>query len=487
MAELTRRELLLGAAAVLSMRGASPTDLSLRGDLLRAPRAQDISDSPWGLWAAYGPPLSLQASELLSVYSLDEGVLDLLAESGVKNACVRWDWPAVEKARGRYDFSVYDRIVAGLHARKITPLVQLYGSPNRAYGMDPATKDGVMLRKDCLEAWLGAINLSVERWRGSAGSYEIWCAPNATPWFWSGNPDPALYAKMVGSVARVVRSADPQPRIAAGALAGVPMDYVRGFLAADSGNDWNCFSFHPYGEYPEAETPSILQLAAALRSHRGQNVPLLQSECGYPSSKDTAGWTGEGPWGESIQARWLLRRMLTDLAVGSKISVYLLLQDIPGVVDEGPAAGSTGVNKKGLVTQQGRRKPAFRALQNLCALIDDRFTAISPHGTIRLAFENIAAGENEVNVRSVALTHGRALTHFMVWDASPIRADYKETVAEVELPHVLANRYVSVDLLSGEILPVKARSRRADSYVFEIPLKDYPIALVDHSVLGRPR
>lgn len=250
-------------------------------------------------------------------------------------------------------------------------------------------------------------------------------------------PDPTLYAKMVGSVARVVRSADPQPRIAAGALAGVPMDYVRGFLAADSGDDWNCFSFHPYGEYPEAETPSILQLAAALRSHRGEDVPLLQSECGYPSGKDTAGWTGEGPWGESIQARWLLRRMLTDLAVGSKLSAYLLLQDIPGVIDEGPAAGSIGVN--------------------------------------------------EVNVRSVVLTNGRALTHFMVWDASPIRADYKETVAEVELPHVSASRYVSVDLLSGEILPVKARSRRADGHVFEIPLKDHPMALVDHSVLGRPR
>ena len=101
------------------------------------------------------------------------------------------------------------------------------------------------------------------------------------------------------------------------------------------------FSIHPYGEFPEAifkpvrvpvKTPlqyieadhSIFRLKELFK---GTSVKIWQDECGYASSANSLGWTGNGPWGDTIQAKWLLRRMLTDMIVGSDISGYFSLYE----------------------------------------------------------------------------------------------------------------------------------------------------------------
>ena len=122
-----------------------------------------------------------------------------------------------------------------------------------------------------------------------------------------------------------------------------------------------------------------------LAKSRGHDIPVFQSECGYPSSEHTGGWRGEGPWGEDIQAKWLLRRMLSDLSLGAPVSIYFALHDYASEIEVAGAGtpGSIGVNEKGLVTMDGRRKPAFRALQNLCSLIDNRFSAVAVKATLK--------------------------------------------------------------------------------------------------------
>lgn len=484
--QINRRTFLAAASAGLCAARSVSALASVRGDLLRPRRAQEIRDSMWGVWTWYGPLRSGYASDQHSNYSFDPSSFELLEQLGIKHAYVGWDWPAVEKARGQYDFSVYDQIVRGLRSRQIAPWVQLYGSPNVAYGMDPAVKNQVIQKEQYLKPWLDAIAKTVERSRGLVGAYEIWNEPNAAPWFWSGEPDPVGYAKMVKEVARTVRAQDRDATIVAGSLAAVILDYVEQFLAADSGADWNGFSIHPYSDYPERETLATLQLKALLARHRGHEVPVFQTECGYPSSEHTGGWRGEGPWGEDIQAKWLLRRMLSDLSLGAPVSIYFALHDFPSeieVLGTGATPGTIGVNQKGLVTMDGRRKPAFRALQNLCSLIDNRFSAVAVNATVKAQLRRETLSFNEANITSFGLRSADRLTHFLYWDASPMQADYRDGRVEFVLPDFSARGCVAVDLLTGEISSLNSHYYTGKGHVFEMPLRDYPVAIVDKDVL----
>lgn len=482
--QIDRRTFLAAAGASLCAVRGAPALASLRGDILKPRRPQDIAGSIWGVWTWYGPLRSAYASDEHSNYSFDPSSMELLEQLGIKHAYVGWDWPAVEKARGQYDFSVYDQIIRGLRTRAIAPWVQLYGSPNTAYGMDPTVKSQVMQKEQYLRPWLNAIEKTVERSRGLVDAYEIWNEPNAAPWFWTGEADPVGYARMVKEVAHTVRGADPRATIVAGSLAAVMLDYVEQFLAADSGPDWNGFSVHPYSDYPDRETLAIVQLKALLAQHRGHDIPIFQSECGYPSSEHTGGWRGEGPWGEDIQAKWLLRRMLSDLSLGAQVSIYFALHDYAAEIEVAGAGtpGSIGVNEKGLVTMDGRRKPAFRALQNLCSLIDSRFSAVAVKATVKAEFESETSSLSDANITAFGLRSSDRLTHFLYWDASPLKPQYPDGgTVEIVLPDLSARRCVGVDLLTGEITSLK--SRTANAHVFEMPLRDYPVAIVDKDVL----
>lgn len=483
--EITRRAFLAAGSAAVMCAGDLNAQAAMRGDLLLPRRAHEIESSPWGIWTAYGSEhISLRASEQHSNYSVDPAVFDLIDELGVKHAYVGWDWPAVEKRVGQYDFTVCDQIIDGLRRRGIAPFVQIYGSPNEAYGMDPSISQGVLLEERYLRAWLDAIGRTVERWRGKVDCYEIWNEPNAAPWFWTGNADPQSYAKMVKAVSQAIRSADSRAEILAGSVAMVPLDFVESFLASDSGTDWTGFSFHPYSEYPEGESLAIRELKGLLDGSRGHQVPIFQTECGYPSSSQTAGFRGPGPWSEAIQARWLLRRMLTDYAEGARLSTYFLLHDIPGEIEVGAGVGTAGVNEKGLVTMDGRRKPAFRALQNLCSLVDDRFSRLSIDATISAEVRAQSTGPGATELRSLALGTNGELTHYLLWDASPLRVDYRESVVTLTLLLPMPARYVLVDLLSGAISPLKLTAVAGHHTAIEVPLRDYPVAIVDSNVLS---
>jgi hypothetical protein len=56
-------------------------------------------------------------------------------------------------------------------------------------------------------------------------------------------------------------------------------------------------------------------------------ITLWQGECGYPSGDNSGGWQGRGPWGERIQAKWVLRRLLTDFGLGLEVTNAFVLRE----------------------------------------------------------------------------------------------------------------------------------------------------------------
>ena len=221
-------------------------------------------------------------------------------------------------------------------------------------------------------AWHRFIEALVARYRANVKVWEIWNEPNSIA-FWKTETSPAQYGRLVKDAAAIIRHAQPNAVVLAGSTAGVSVNFLEGFLASDGANWFDHWSVHPYGEVPEEQDAPIRRLQEYLRS-RGKSPVIWQSECGFPSSGDTAGW-GFGDLDETKHAKWVLRRMLSDVALGARVSIYFVLTDYPAALEGGPDRGKLGINRKGLYAAGSwKPKPAAYAYRYLAALVHDRLT-----------------------------------------------------------------------------------------------------------------
>ena len=330
---------------------------------LRLRRSEGIGGSEGGVschWIADEHSLEIQQR------------LEHLSALGIKWAFLVPDWDRIEREKGKYDWNGpshrLDDVVTGLVRRKITPIMQIYGG-NRLYmpaQMDPNQRqlaDAAKLldEAEVRQAWHRFLEALVRRYQPHVRVWEIWNEPNG-PWFWQTPTSVKDYGRMVKTVAEIIRRAQPEALILAGSTANVPRDYLEAFLSSDGAGSFDHCSVHPYGELPEASDGQILSAAELLRT-RGKSPVLWQSECGFPSSADTAGWGYGGAWDETKHAKWVLRRLLSDAALGMPVSIYFVLHDYPGMLEGGPNRGQMGTNRKGLYWYGSwERKPAAHAV-----------------------------------------------------------------------------------------------------------------------------
>ena len=153
--------------------------------------------------------------------------------------------------------------------------------------------------------------------------------------------------------------------IIGGAYAGIPQGYIRGCFRAGLAEHVDKISYHPYRAIPEknydAEIAGLRRIIAESKKPLG----LWQGENGCPSQRGGAGALANLAWTERSQAKWLLRRILTDLRLEIELVSYYHLVNLVGY------RGTT--NHKGLLRGNDYTpKPAYFAYQCLCSLFDAR-------------------------------------------------------------------------------------------------------------------
>jgi hypothetical protein len=304
-------------------------------------------------------------------------LLDAAGALGVKLARTNVAfWLLVERVAGAYDWSRVDEVVDGLLKRGVEPYVNIgLGNPLYAPGVDEGRRSTPLRTAESRRAWLAFLEAAARRYRGRVRCWELGNEPNH-PHFWRPRPDPRAYAAYVVAAARGLRAGNPEARLIAGSVSGVALDFTRAFLAAlpgAPGEHFDVFAYHPYRSVPErGYAEDVAALRATLRDG-GFDGPIWQGECGYPSEAGCIQWHGDGPWSETIQAKHLLRRLLADWCAGAEVATWFLLVDFSTARDpsQGWGAFSTGTNSMGLLALETLRpKPAYRALQHLCALFD---------------------------------------------------------------------------------------------------------------------
>jgi len=381
------------------------------------------------------------------------------AQLGVKWARCQTGWARTEKTKGQYDFGWLDGVVDGLLKIGIQPWFNLgYGNPLYTTKADATAVGWVpVFDEAAMDGWKKFTAKIAEHFKGRVRHYEIWNEPNITNFWKPGKPDAASYVKLVEQTAPIIRQHAPDAVIIGGAFAGIPMDYIKQCLEAGMAKHIDKMSYHPYRSVPESGYDKEVQtMRQLLAKHDGARVALWQGENGCPSQKGGAGALRDVDWNETRQAKWLTRRILSDLRLEIELTSYFLIVDLVGY------RGST--NWKGLLRGKDYTpKPAYFAYQNLCALFDaDTLKADLP-----------VQVEGEKVVTASFQRRGEPL--YAYWTPESLTKDVPSTKARVTVASKPKSPAL-LDPLTGQVYRISAFDA--------LPLADYPLIIADQTVFN---
>ncbi|MFZ5830651.1 MAG: GH39 family glycosyl hydrolase [Planctomycetota bacterium] len=492
---LTRRELLASTAVAggLALIGskqqarAAASDLKLLGKV-----------KPQSALAIEKSPLSV-GFETLDRQMFDPArTYEHLARLGAKHARCQTGWARTETQRGKYDFGWLDDVVDNLRKIGVQPWFNLgYGNP--LYTPE-ATDHGAVgwapvFSEDARAGWLRFVAAAAEHYRDRVNQWEIWNEPNITNFWKPSKPDAKAYVELVRITAPVIRKRVPNAMIIGGAYAGIPMPYIEECLEAGMAELVDRVSYHPYRPMPETGTRGFASYAAEIARLRElvaqyrQGAELWQGENGCPSQggPGSAGALSQLDWNEQRQAKWLVRRIITDMSLGLELTSYYHTVDMVGRAGMAMYAGK--INYKGLLrANEYTPKPAYFAYQCLAALFDAR-TQRAPEARMETASEPPEAFQSAVFERWQEWSHaagkpGRAIVAW--WAAADLQKPFEPQRVDLKLTSPAGcapESPVLVDPLSQEVRTLPQPERTGEAVVFRgMPLRDYPLFVTDRAV-----
>ncbi len=226
-------------------------------------------------------------------------IIKLIMLAGISVLRIGLYWSDVEKERGKYDFSTFEKLAEKLSENGLRPLFIL-AYTNKLYdeGLSPHTETGVKAFSSYVEQAVKALSKYDPIW-------EIWNEPNG---FWWPKPDPEAYAKL--AVAALRKIAGKGQTVIGPSVGSFDYNFLIPFLDALKENDLydelSAVSVHPYRTRswgPETATPEYEALKKVSKKI------VVNSEWGYPCDR-SAGSRSLDPL---RQAQFFARIYLTDL------------------------------------------------------------------------------------------------------------------------------------------------------------------------------
>jgi hypothetical protein len=324
--------------------------------------------------------------------------LDELDRLGASVVRVTVAWPEVEPRKGVENWTRYDELLQGLHARGIAPLVTLSGTPPWANGGRSPN-----WAPTSTSTFAGFARRAAMRYP-FVHMWDVWNEPNQRRWL---RPTSAkVYVqKLLNPAYLAIHRAIPNVQVAGGSTAprgstgGVsPVDWISQMRAAHAKLD--AYAHNPYPLRPN-ETPtsgacdhcrtitmaSLNRLLRDVRKAFGTRTRIWLTEYGYQTSPPDR-LLGV-PY--AAQARYLSQAALVAYrAPNVDVLIHYLIRDEPD-----PARWQSG-----LVTAFGARKPAYQSF---------RFplTQSSRHGLRTVLWGQIRPGRGSTTYRLQQLHNGR--------------------------------------------------------------------------------
>lgn len=473
---------------------------------LRVPQAREIPESS-------SASIGFEGLDRL-LFDASPDVYARLGACGVKRARVQTMWSRCETEKGRFDFGELDAVVDGLLAQGIRPWFSV-GFGNVLYMQGCYTKAAVgcvplYYGDECRSAWCRYVRELARRYKGKVREWEIWNECNSAQFWQPRAPNAADYVELVKLTGEIIRTEIPDAKIGGCSSSMDMRDWERAFFEAGGGKHIDFWCGHAYGLVPErfrslqqaatrGKEPDFVRELACVRNyldaHGARHVALWQGESGFPSWFHKGHWLfpkgvcQEGWQSQANQAKWLLRRWLTDRRADIAVSSFYQASDIVRRYSMGMTTRPHPAEHGVLNGWTHEPKMSYFALGHYNAL----FATAVPEANVSVCL----SPEEDAGVKAWAFAlrcnrrEGDATTRFVYYAPFDISQSYTGCVYTARTDAVLTiPRYcapqdpVLVDLLRGGVYAVSSRSDRNGDVAYSgLPLTDYPLVLTERTSL----
>lgn len=279
----------------------------------------------------------------VNIHFTDEqpGEVARIAQAGFRWVRMDFAWAGIERQRGIYDFTAYDRLLTSLDHDRVRPVFIL------DYGNDLYEK-GSPRTPESRAAFAAFVAAAVAHFRHRGVVWEMWNEPNIG--FWQPAPNVDEYIALADEVGRTIRRVAPDEWYVGPATSGFDWAFLQKCFDAGLLNYWDAVSVHPYRQQaPETVLADWSRLRQMIDA-KGKSVPMFSGEWGYSTA-----WGGMT---EAKQAEYVPRQYLSNLIAGAPLSIYYDWKD------DGPNPADPE-HHFGATYRDMRPKPAYRAVQAL--------------------------------------------------------------------------------------------------------------------------
>lgn len=425
-----------------------------------------------------------------------EKAYPFLENLGVKKVRLQSGWQRTEKEKGVYDFEWLDSIVDKMLEMGIEPWLCLcYG--NKLYTEEAGKHFAAVgcppiKTEEERQAWDAYVTETVKHFKGRIKLYEVWNEPDGQ-WCWKHGPNAKELGDFTIATAKACKKADPNCMVAGLALCW-RSDFAEEFFKTDALNYLDAITYHSYDSLDQVWVKRYTAIKDLLLSSGNEDIKIIQGEAGTPSRSDGSGALASGAWTESIQAKYLLRHLITDIALDVDFTSYFSTMDMAEAFNgtEGELATIKDFGYFGVVgaefddnakaTRNYYAKPSYYALQTLCSVLSEEYNLSEDEIS---SFE-VYSGHMMQKTFDFSKTQHYVFrredgsTALFYWNAVNLLTEtYSGETSFVLNAENLHGKVCLVDMLDGSIYDCEERYEVKDGkYIFtKMPLTDSPLLI----------
>ena len=280
-----------GLALALLLSGSSETDR----------RAVPQRAVPFGFFGTvFNVPADLSEPVL-------ERQFTLMARSGVETVRLTVPWAGLEPARGRYDWTASDRLVAAAARHRVQILANVATTPLWASERPKAANPGIWPPRDPM--WFGTFMRQLVQRYGPRGTFwetdrsvprvpvrwwQIWNEPMGRV-HWAKRPWAPSFTRLLRAGYTAVHREDPGAKVVAASLAtfgrDTSWDAARDLYRAGAGRSFDVISVHPFtsGSIPVAQSVdrvirTVQRVREVMREAGDARMPIILTEVSWPAA-----------------------------------------------------------------------------------------------------------------------------------------------------------------------------------------------------------